>query len=1003
MPTETRAMKRKREEEASYATAKQQKQHQLSRQSSAPSTPPRAAAARSSRQLARHNSDVKTKAPSRRLAQPGPASKCSGAFSSARDDIVKLASKQTEAQQITDRNNTDDEDACSLEDALERVISDQSDEEPALEEDAPESQKQELAPSGSKDLPSNHVPSNQSAGLELVPRPSFQPGPRPDQVCRELCMARVWGDGYGKQCTRRATRDEFCGFHEGRMLVHGRVDGPVPEAKLREMMSVVGISGGARSSTSTGISTSNSCSSVGAVVGARHASRGGSAAPTSSASSAPEQRYSLRTRPDASATAAANCPSAAAAPKGSIASLRAPAAGSACDDFTWMSDGEEEQGQAPRPFRRQRERIGGTTRQRRTYHSQVQLPEGGGRGLLGSLRERVQVGDVVRAFLPQAASGRGGIVTVLGEVCQLFQDGTGKKLMLLRRMFSAEDLRRRIAASSAERCLDDAELVETEECLELPVASLAEILTVLSEEAFKDDDSWDVAAAANRPFFCRRQLAGSGLMWPTKWEDVGRAERREACVRAFRSAAGTEDSPPVPAAKPSSLLEPPRSRLELAKEKFAMAAAALRPGAAGGLLPGREAEQEEVVTFLRDAIRAGGRKEVLYISGMPGTGKTASVLEAQQRARRTLGPFEFVHINAMCLSSPAAVFAEICRKMPAATAGLRRRSSDSGTSETQAQAALARFFTGGNARRQVVVLLIDEVDALVTQAQTVLYRLFDWVTRPGARMAVMAIANTMDLPERLLPRVASRLGVLRLNFMPYNRNQLKTILVERLRAGQAEGTFKEDALTVCAARVAAGSGDARKALQVCRRAVETQVATLIRDGKDPGPVTTAQMSAAEAALLRVNPAVTAIAGLGVKARRLLLAAVLELRRQPGSSAVTLHSLVRRYEVVLKIGKQREAEDDETVVETGEHLRTAEDVNFLLRRLQAVSILSPLTRCSSAGADTKALGEADASTLELGSSLDVDDVADALSSVQGDELAQQLLGFVAPPEPLPRAS
>lgn len=883
-------------------------------------------------------------APSRRLlAQPDLAPKCSGASSSARDDVVKLASKQPEAQHLNDRC-TDDEDASSLEDALERVMGDESDEEPSPKEEdttlRPESQTQESAPSASKD-----VPSSQSTGLELVPRPSFEPGPRPDQVCRELCMARVWGDGWGNQCTRRPAGGELCGFHQGRALVHGRVDGPVPEEKLMEMMHARGISGGASSSTT------RSCSSSGMAVRARQASRG-----------------------------------------------------SACDDFNWMSDGEEE-GQAPRPFRRNRERIGGTTRQqRRTQHSQVQLPEGGG-GLLGSLRARVQVGDVVRAFQAQAASGRGGIVSVLGEVCQLFQDGTGKKLMLLRRMFSAGDLRRRITASSPERCLDDAELVETEECLELPVDSLAEILTVLSEEAFKDDDSWDVACAASRPFFCRRQLAGSGAMWPAKWEDVGRAERREACVRAFRSAAGTEDSPPAPVAKLSSSREPPRSRLELAKEKFAMAAAALRPGAAGGLLPGREAEQEQVVTFLRDAIRAGGRREVLYISGMPGTGKTASVLEAvgSLRSARTVGSFEFVHINAMCLSSPAAVFAEICRKMPDATTGMRRRrSSESGTSESQAQAALARFFTGGNARRQVVILLIDEVDALVTQAQTVLYRLFDWVTRPGARMAVMAIANTMDLPERLLPRVASRLGVLRLNFMPYNRNQLRTILVERLRAAQAEGTFKDDALILCAARVSAGSGDARKALQVCRRAVETQVAALTRDGKDPGPVTTAQMAAAEADLLRVNPAVTAIAGLGVKARRLLLATVLELRRQPGSSAVTLHSLVRRYEVVLKIAKQREAEDDESVVETTDHLRTAEDVNFLLRRLQAVSILSPLMRCGTAGADTKALGEADASTLELGSSLDVDDVADALSSVPGDELAQQLLGFVAPPEVLPRA-
>lgn len=982
-------MKRRKLAEEASAAADQQR-WQLSRQSSAPATPPRRAAA-VSRQLARHESDPSSQVPLKTPSKPGLAQRRRGAHSLATDDKIKLL-----PEAAPPRHSDSDDDAGSLEDALERVLDDQSDEEPAFIQPVEvhpagrELQKAtvaaglELAPRGSNDVPSS---------LELVPRPSFQPGPRPDEVCRELCMARVWGDGHGKQCRRRPGMGELCGFHEGKPLAHGRVDGPVPEAKLREMMhQVLGISGGAQSSSSSGCCVSE-----------KHASKGRSAAAPNS-TPVPEQRYTLRARPDSTVHAEASC--CPTAPQG-IASLRAVVGGSTSDNFNWTSDGEEEQSRL-RPFRK-RGRIGGTLpTQRRTYHSQVQLPEGGGAGCGGSLREKVQVGDVVQAFRARAASGRGGIVPLLGEVCQLFQDGTGKKLMLLRRMYSADDLRRRIAASSPQHCcLDDAELVETEECFELPVASLAAILTVLSEEAFKQylqDDSVDLASLGNRPFFCRRQLAGSGVMWPTKWENAGRADRREACVRAFRNAE-TEDSPAL-AAKPFSVPEKKQqlSALELAKDRFAMAAAALRPGAAGGLLPGREAEQEQVVTFLRDAIRAGGRKEVLYISGMPGTGKTASVLEAvgSLRSARSSGSFEFVHINAMCLSSPAAVFSEICRKMPAATTGLRRRSSETGTSENQAQAALARFFSGGNTRRQVVVLLIDEVDALVTQAQTVLYRLFDWVTRPGARMAVMAIANTMDLPERLLPRVASRLGVLRLNFHPYNRNQLRTILVERLRAGHAEGTFKDDALTVCAARVAAGSGDARKALQVCRRAVENQVASLVREGKDPGPVTTSQMSAAEAALLRINPAVTALTGLGVKARRLLLAAVLELRRQPGSSAVTLHNLVRRYEVVLKIGKQREAED-ETVVETQDHLRCAEEVNFLLRRLQAMSILSPLTRCGAAGTDTKALGDADASTLELGGSLDVDDVADALNSVQGDDLAQQLLSFVAPPEPLARAS
>lgn len=35
----------------------------------------------------------------------------------------------------------------------------------------------------------------------------------------------------------------------------------------------------------------------------------------------------------------------------------------------------------------------------------------------------------------------------------------------------------------------------------------------------------------------------------------------------------------------------------------------------------------------------------------------------------------------------------------------------------------------------------------------VLYNLFEWPTRANSRLVVVGIANTMDLPERLLPKV----------------------------------------------------------------------------------------------------------------------------------------------------------------------------------------------------------------------------------------------------------
>lgn len=49
----------------------------------------------------------------------------------------------------------------------------------------------------------------------------------------------------------------------------------------------------------------------------------------------------------------------------------------------------------------------------------------------------------------------------------------------------------------------------------------------------------------------------------------------------------------------------------------------------------------------------------------------------------------------------------------------------------------------------VRVILIDELDALVNKKQTLLYNLFDWPCHANSNLLIIAIANTMDLPERL--------------------------------------------------------------------------------------------------------------------------------------------------------------------------------------------------------------------------------------------------------------
>lgn len=137
---------------------------------------------------------------------------------------------------------------------------------------------------------------------------------------------------------------------------------------------------------------------------------------------------------------------------------------------------------------------------------------------------------------------------------------------------------------------------------------------------------------------------------------------------------------------------------------------------------------------------------------MPGTGKTATVMECISSLQKLsqehkLSPFKFVEINSMKLRNPHEAYSLLCKGI----SGHHR-------SPERAAAYLESRFSSPSPRSTMCVVLVDEIDYMVTRKQKVLYNLFDWPSRKHAKLVLISIANTMDLPERLLPRVSSRLG-----------------------------------------------------------------------------------------------------------------------------------------------------------------------------------------------------------------------------------------------------
>jgi origin recognition complex subunit 1 len=169
-------------------------------------------------------------------------------------------------------------------------------------------------------------------------------------------------------------------------------------------------------------------------------------------------------------------------------------------------------------------------------------------------------------------------------------------------------------------------------------------------------------------------------------------------------------------------------------------------------LPCREQEFATVYSHLVAAI-SDGSGSCIYISGTPGTGKTATVREVVSQLHAAardeeLDDFVFVEINSMKVTDPHQSYSLLWEALK----GER-------VSPSHALDLLEREFANPNPQRKPCVVLMDELDQLVTKNQSVMYNFFNWPGLRHSRLIVLAVANTMDLPERTLSnKISSRLG-----------------------------------------------------------------------------------------------------------------------------------------------------------------------------------------------------------------------------------------------------
>ncbi|KAK6623301.1 hypothetical protein RUM43_009153 [Polyplax serrata] len=226
------------------------------------------------------------------------------------------------------------------------------------------------------------------------------------------------------------------------------------------------------------------------------------------------------------------------------------------------------------------------------------------------------------------------------------------------------------------------------------------------------------------------------------------------------------------------------------------------------VIVGREKEIEEVTCFLRDHLDAQ-KSGSIYVSGLPGTGKTACinyVIEKNEMNKH----FHIVKINCTAFNSSKAVFKRICEEL---------KLKSYGKNEKEAMSLIEKYLLK---KHKMILMILDEIDQLESKSQSVLYKIFEWPSWQNSKFVLIGIANAMDLTDRNLPRLCGKVELKPrlLHFVPYSKDEITEILKKRLMDVGADKIFAPGAIELIAAKVAGTSGDVRRALDLGRRVIE---------------------------------------------------------------------------------------------------------------------------------------------------------------------------------------
>ena len=241
-------------------------------------------------------------------------------------------------------------------------------------------------------------------------------------------------------------------------------------------------------------------------------------------------------------------------------------------------------------------------------------------------------------------------------------------------------------------------------------------------------------------------------------------------------------------------------------------------------LPCREKEQKKIYDYIKKGLETNGNYNSLYIAGMPGTGKTACVKAVIDIIETEIKKKKKENLNFTKLFICGTEYPNISNIYKAIYNFIF--SSNRNIKTKRYSQYLNKFFENRDKIKKInlndpsnshIILIIDEIDFLINKNQNALYNIFNWSIYENSRLIIISISNTLDLPNRLLPKIKSRMGNNKIMFKPYTKDELINIIKSK---GIEYDKFNDDAKKLCCVKVSAINGDLRRVIQILLRAKE---------------------------------------------------------------------------------------------------------------------------------------------------------------------------------------